>query len=67
MLKSYVKVRQAAERLLTDKDGVVSIEYVIVAACIVGVVVVAFGTGGPLASALNGGLNAIAGAIITAV
>jgi Flp pilus assembly pilin Flp len=67
MLKYYVKARHAVEHLLTDKDGVVSIEYVIVAACIVGVVVVAFGTGGPLASALNGGLNAIATKITSAV
>jgi Flp pilus assembly pilin Flp len=67
MLKYYVKASDLLERLRTDKDGVVSIEYVIVAACIVGVVVVAFGTGGPLATALSDGLTAIGGKITTAV
>ncbi len=42
MLKHYV---EAVKRLRTDKDGVVSFEYVIVAACVVAVVVAAFGTG----------------------
>jgi hypothetical protein len=32
MLKYYVKTRDVLERLRTDKDGVVSFEYVIVAA-----------------------------------
>ena len=42
MLKNYV---EAVKRLSTDKDGVVSFEYVIVAACVVGAVAAAFGTG----------------------
>ena len=46
MLKYYVKTSEAVKRLRTDKDGVVSFEYVIVAACIVAVVAAAFGTGG---------------------
>ena len=41
MLKFYV---ESVKRLSTDKDGVVSFEYVIVAACIVGAVAAAFGT-----------------------
>ena len=45
MLKYYIKTTEALKRLRTDKDGVVSFEYVIVAACIVAVVVLAFGTG----------------------
>ena len=45
MLKNYIKTREALLRLRTDKDGVVSFEYVIVAACIVAAVVAAFGTG----------------------
>ena len=45
MLKYYIKTPEAVKRLRTDKDGVVSFEYVIVAACIVGAVVAAFGTG----------------------
>ena len=42
MLKNYI---ETVKRLGTDKDGVVSFEYVIVAACIVAAVVAAFGTG----------------------
>ena len=45
MLKYYVKTTEALKRLRTDKDGVVSFEYVIVAACVVGAVAAAFGTG----------------------
>ncbi|MGO9056388.1 MAG: Flp family type IVb pilin [Candidatus Binataceae bacterium] len=61
MLKYYIKTREAVERLRTDKDGVVSFEYVIVAACIVGAVVVAFGTGtnGAIATALTNAITAI--------
>jgi Flp pilus assembly pilin Flp len=67
MLKYYIKTSEALKRLRSDKDGMVSIEYVIVAACVVGVVVVAFGTGGPLETALTNGLNAIGGKITAAV
>ena len=67
MLKFYIKTREAMQRLLADKDGMVSIEYVIVAACVVGVVIAVFSTGGPLETALSGGLNAIAGKITAAV
>ena len=35
MLKYYVKASEAVRRLRTDKDGVVSFEYVIVAAFVV--------------------------------
>ena len=45
MLKYYVKASDLLERLRADKDGVVSFEYVIVAACIVAAVAAAFGTG----------------------
>ena len=44
MLKYYIKTTEALKRLRTDKDGVVSFEYVIVAACIVAAVVAVFGT-----------------------
>ena len=59
MLKNYI---EAVKRLGTDKDGVVSFEYVIVAACIVGAVAAAFGTGywWPIATALTDGITAIA-------
>jgi pilus assembly protein Flp/PilA len=46
MLKYYIKATEALHRLRTDKNGVVSLEYVIVAACIIGVVSVAFGNTG---------------------
>ena len=46
MLKYYVKTAEALKRLRTNQDGVVSFEYVIVAACIVIVVTAVFsGTG----------------------
>jgi pilus assembly protein Flp/PilA len=69
MLKFYVKAREAVERLRTDEDGVVSFEYVIVAACIIGAVVAAFGTGqgGAIATALTTGITAIVTQFTTAV
>jgi Flp pilus assembly pilin Flp len=67
MLKYYVKTTEALKRLLADKDGMVSFEYIIVAACVIAVVSVAFGKGGPLEGALNAGLSAISGALTNAV
>ena len=69
MLKYYVKTCEAVNRLRTDKDGVVSFEYVIVAACIIGAVVAAFGTGagGAIATALTGGISSIVGQFNAAV
>ena len=65
MLKYYIKAREAVERLRTDKDGVVSLEYVIVGACIVAVVITVFqGTG---ANSLTGALSTGFGAIVTAM
>ena len=43
MLKYYIKATEALKGLRSDKDGVVSFEYVIVAVCIVGAVLLAFG------------------------
>jgi Flp pilus assembly pilin Flp len=62
MLKLYVKSCDVIERLRNDKAGVVSLEYVIVAACIVATVVLAFGTSatGPLGKAITGALGTIA-------
>jgi len=68
MLKFYIKAREAAERLRTDKDGVVSFEYLIVAFCIVSVVLLVFGTtstsalGQALTNAINVVANKIGGA-----
>jgi pilus assembly protein Flp/PilA len=61
MLKYYIKTREALLRLRTDKDGVVSFEYVIVAACVVAAVVAAFGTGagGNITTALTNAITAI--------
>ena len=62
MLRYYVKITEALKRLRTDQDGVVSFEYVIVAACVVAAVLFAFGpTGsGAIGSALS---TAIAGIV----
>ena len=42
MLKYYIKTTEALKRLRTDNDGVVSFEYIIVAALIIVVVIAAF-------------------------
>jgi pilus assembly protein Flp/PilA len=69
MLKYYIKTTEAVKRLGTDQDGVVSFEYVIVAACIVGAVAAAFGTGanGAIATALTTGIGKVTAAFATAV
>ena len=66
MLKFYV---ESMKRLSTNEDGVVSFEYVIVAACIIGAVVAAFGTGsgGAIALALTNGITAITGQFTAAI
>ena len=65
----YIKTREALLRLRTDKDGVVSFEYVIVAACIVGAVIAAFGPGatGTIETALAGAIAKITAAIAAIV
>jgi pilus assembly protein Flp/PilA len=65
MLKYYIKATEALKRLGTDQDGVVSFEYVIVAACIVGAVAAAFGTGagGGIATALTTAIGTITTAV----
>jgi Flp pilus assembly pilin Flp len=63
MLKYYVKASETVRRLRTDKDGVVSLEYVIVAACVCVVVIAAFSTGGSLPQALTDGFGKITAAI----
>jgi pilus assembly protein Flp/PilA len=63
MLKYYIKATEALHRLRTDKDGVVSLEYVIVGAVVCSVVLLMFkGTGtNSLQGALTTGFTAIAG------
>ncbi|MCK1293041.1 hypothetical protein [Bradyrhizobium sp. 30] len=61
MLRYFIKTTEALKRLRKDQDGVVSFEYIIVAACIIGAVAAAFGTGatGAIGTALSGGISAI--------
>jgi pilus assembly protein Flp/PilA len=65
MLKYYIKTTEALKSLRDDSKGVVSFEYVIVAACIVGAVIAAFGTGagGTISQALSGAIVKITAAI----
>jgi pilus assembly protein Flp/PilA len=69
MLKSFVKTTEALKRLRMDKDGVVSFEYVIVAACIVAAVAAAFGTStaSGIGQVLSTAITAIGTAISNAV
>jgi pilus assembly protein Flp/PilA len=67
MLKHLINTRESLLRLSTDEDGVVSFEYVIVAACIIAVVSLGFGTGGPLQTALTTAITTIGTKLTTAV
>jgi pilus assembly protein Flp/PilA len=51
--------------LSKDQDGVVSLEYVIVAACVCVAVIAAFNTGGSLPAALTAGFAKITAAMAT--
>lgn len=68
MLKFYVKASETVRQLRSDKNGVVSFEYVIVAFAIVSAVALAFGTGtggaikDGLATAISGILAKLPGA-----
>jgi len=64
MLKYYVKTTEALKRLSTDKDGVVSFEYIIVAFCIVVAVAAVFGASGT--PGISGALNTALGGVLTA-
>jgi pilus assembly protein Flp/PilA len=61
MLKYYIKASDLLNRLREDKDGVVSFEYIIVAACIIAGVALAFGTTGAtgIGAALTTGITDI--------
>jgi Flp pilus assembly pilin Flp len=69
MLKIYVKTSDLLARLRSDKDGVVSFEYVIVAACIVAAVAAAFGnsTATGIGQILKNAITAIGTAVTAAV
>jgi Flp pilus assembly pilin Flp len=58
MLKLYVKASEAVRRLRTDNGGVVSFEYVILAACVV-IIVTAVFTNGTIGNKLNTAINNI--------
>ncbi|MGY4161286.1 MULTISPECIES: hypothetical protein [unclassified Bradyrhizobium] len=68
MLKLYIQTTEAFKRLRSDTAGVVSFEYVIVAACIVAAVAAAFGTtaGGGIGAALTSAIGKITAAVNTA-
>jgi pilus assembly protein Flp/PilA len=69
MLKYYLKASDLLKRMRTDKDGVVSFEYVIVAACVVGAVSLAFGNtaAGGIGTILTNALTAIGTTVTAAV
>jgi pilus assembly protein Flp/PilA len=69
MLRSFFKTTEALKRMRTDRDGVVSFEYVIVAACIVAAVAAAFGTttASGIGQVLTTAITAIGTAVTTAV
>jgi hypothetical protein len=66
MLKHYIKTTQALKNLRADTKGVVSFEYVLVAACIVSAVIFAFGitTSGNIAAKLSSSIVAILAKIV---
>ena len=68
MLRIYVQATDALKCLCQNQEGVVSFEYVIVAACIVGAVAAAFGTdaGGAIGSALTTAIGKITAAVTAA-
>ncbi|UGY22012.1 MULTISPECIES: Flp family type IVb pilin [Bradyrhizobium] len=63
MSKFYIQTTEALKQLRADKDGVVSFEYIIVAACIVAVVIAVFKTDTSISSALVGGITKISTAM----
>jgi Flp pilus assembly pilin Flp len=63
MTKLYVKASEAVHGLRTDKKGVVSFEYIIVAACIVAVVIAVFKTDSSIKTALTTGIATISTAM----
>jgi Flp pilus assembly pilin Flp len=68
MLKLYAKGRDLLKRLREDKDGVVSFEYLIVAALIITAVGVGYGSAGStISAALTGGFIAVTAAFTTAL
>jgi len=69
MLKYYIQATEALKQLRSDAKGVVSFEYVIVAACIVAAVAAVFGTANAngISGVLQGAIDQIKTAVQTAV
>ena len=68
MLRYCVKSTSPLKRLRADKDGMVSFEYVIVAACVIAAAGAAFGANaGGIATALTSAVNTISTAVAAAV
>ena len=69
MLRYCVKTTDALKDLRTDKDGVVSFEYVTMAACVLAIAGTVFDAGlrGLVKDALVNALNTIGTAVNTAV
>ena len=63
MLKLYVKTTEALRDFASNKKGVVSFEYIIVAACIVAVVIAVFKTDNSIKTALTTGIGKITSAM----
>jgi pilus assembly protein Flp/PilA len=61
MLNYYVQTTEALKRLRADKDGVVSFEYVLVAACVIAAVGASYSSVGAstITTALTNGLTAV--------
>jgi pilus assembly protein Flp/PilA len=68
MLKLYVKTAETLRSLRADQKGVVSFEYIIVAASIIATVAFVFTAGGnnTISTALGTGVSAISTALSTA-
>jgi Flp pilus assembly pilin Flp len=64
-----MKLTKLLERLRSDQEGVVSFEYVVVAACITAVAIAVLfpAANGPLEQALVGAINTIGGAVASVV
>ena len=69
MLKLYVQGQDLLARLRSSQEGVVSFEYVIVAACIVAAVALAFGntTATGIGKILNDAITTIGAKVTAAV
>jgi Flp pilus assembly pilin Flp len=65
VIRHYLAPTESLKRLCEDKDGMVSFEYIIVAACVIAAVIAAFGTDATtgIGAALSTGIGKITTAI----